>query len=76
MSTRLRKRSCLHRSALKQVREWRFPDVIDTEEGIMIDATQAGFDTWVDLDDTGFQLMIKANDFMGIFHVRKKPTDE
>lgn len=50
--------------------------MIDTEEGIMIDATQAGFDTWVDLDDTGFQLMIKANDFMGIFHVRKKPTDE
>lgn len=50
--------------------------MIDSEEGIEIDITATEFGTWVDLDDTGFQLMIKANDFMGIFHVRKKPTDE
>lgn len=50
--------------------------MIDTEDGIEIDITQAGLDTWVDLGDTGFQLLVKADDLIGTFHIRRKLTDE
>lgn len=50
--------------------------VIDSEEGIEIDITATEFGTWVNLGDTGFQLMVKAEDLLGILHIRRKLMDE